>query len=628
MFYDELDIISAHPVSLLEFSGNRLYTTWGNVRNTVDVSYNPTLSYKGMTLGTADNTFVFGITGDPLSKLGLSDSRIGFVFQNSGTKATYVDLNNIPGTDSEGKWENIISTNVNNSADGSIDRETTLSADMKNYSNQAINQFNVGFAKKGLILEDLVAGFSIARQSNYTKRITGGTKSYKLRYLNDNGMPAGYPTGTREGETYELTYADNDRLDNSLDITDLLLQARLEPISDLRVDVGLGIRLQDNYNPNSLIKNSITVSKKDDNLIGTTVVYDTGKAIRNPATLGNLNYNDFTGLVGDFTGALLWTPAWAGGVNAPALVDFSDDRKGTGFLVRAEAGYKLFDVPITGVFNLSLVPQKLDCSEKYVDYIKTQDYVTATAQDTWVARDYTQDVKTTGDIKNSSVDFGLKFDIIKNEYINVAFGGFLRSDYTLNDWKAEINSTEITSYDDGVAGNNPGTVAIGVRPGPANGEGVWKQTVENETTGKTETLITRMSVPVGAEIPITKKWTFRAGSQYTLTKTKTVTKATAGKTKTVTSVTPAGGSETKVTVIADPTADYLNDSTVYTEAHTITYTYGIEWSPNPNLTLACNAFLDTNPNELDAGAGGANNKATIFDLDTYRLLAIQAVFKF
>lgn len=240
MFYDELDIISVHPVSLLEFSGNRLYTTWGNVRNNVDFLYNPTLSYKGMTMPTADNTFVFGITGDPLSKLGLSDSRMGFVFQNRGAKATFFNLDNVAGNDSEGKWENITSQNTDGSADGSIDRETILSADMKNYSNQAINQFNVGFAKKGLILDDLVVGFGVARNSDYNKRITGGTKSYKLRYLNDNGMPSGYPAGTREGDTYELTYADNDGLTNSLDVTDLLVQARLEPISDLRVDVCCG----------------------------------------------------------------------------------------------------------------------------------------------------------------------------------------------------------------------------------------------------------------------------------------------------------------------------------------------------------------------------------------------------
>ena len=31
MFYNELDILSAAPVELLDFSGNALYTNWGNV---------------------------------------------------------------------------------------------------------------------------------------------------------------------------------------------------------------------------------------------------------------------------------------------------------------------------------------------------------------------------------------------------------------------------------------------------------------------------------------------------------------------------------------------------------------------------------------------------------------------
>ena len=103
--------------------------------------------------------------------------------------------------------------------------------------------------------------------------------------------------------------------------------------------------------------------------------------------------------------------------------------------------------------------------------------------------------------------------------------------------------------------------------------------------------------------------------------TKQTSKSTQGRTTTVTSVTPAGGATTTQTVIAD-NHPALTQSVVYTETHQVSYTYGIEWRPNKNLILACNAFLDTNPNP------SPTTKATIFDLDTYRLLAIQAIFKF
>jgi hypothetical protein len=634
MFYDELDIISAHPVSLLEFSGNSLYTTWGNVRNSVDVSYNRILVYNRAGVPASnDNTFVFGIAGDPLSNFGIKDSRMGFVFQNLGSTTNYYDLNNVAGNDSEGNWKDVTGQNVG--GDYQFDLEDTLEAkDLIYYDNRAVNQYNFGFAKKGLIFGDITAGISVARISDYTKRITGGEKSYQRRYFNDTGAASdGLPAGTTIGDTYKLTYAKNDGLINSSDITDLLAQVRLNDLlPNLRLDVAVGLRIQNNYNPNGLTKNAHTVNNSwvAVNNAGNGVVYDTGKAIRDVVTAlggGNLDYNDFTNLYNDFNNAKLWTPGWRGGQNAndsPGLSDFSDDRKGLGGLIRAEAGYKLFNIPITGVFNLSLVPQKLDSSRTYVDYIELKTHDTTQANDplaTWIARDYKQTVKSTGDINNTVIDFGLKFDFIKAEYLQVSFGGFITGVYQLSDYKTKIESREITSYDDGLAGNNPGTVSITNRPRAGTGEGIWIQDIKTETTNRDETLTTIISVPVGAEIPITKKWTFRAGTVYNMTMTKQTSKATKGRTTTVTSVTPAGGATTTQTVIAD-NSPALTESVVYTETHQVSYTYGIEWRPNKNLILACNAFLDTNPNP------SPTTKATIFDLDTYRLLAIQAIFKF
>lgn len=642
MFYDELDIISAHPVSLLEYTGNSLYTTWGNVRNSVDVSYNPIITYNRAAMNSPDNTFVLGIAGDPLKNFGIKNSRMGFVFQNFGSKAVWFDLDNNTSTgfnpglgggwDSEGKWQDIDSQDTG--GDYQFDYQEIYEANLKYYDNQSINQYNVGFAIKGLLPMVDTLGVSVARQSNYTTRLTGGTKSYKERALNDNGLPAGWPSGTRILNTYELTYAENNSLINSFDQTDLLAQGRIQDlIPGLRLDVGIGLRIRNDYNPNGLVKTAHTITKSTAKLnnANNAVLYDTGEAIRDVVNydgglVTELDYGDFTNLLTHFQAGQIWTPAWVGvsGKNLPGLFDFSDDRKGLGALIRAEAEYNLFNIPTIAVLNLSMVPQKLDSKQTFRDYIKTRTYDTTQANDpldTWVARDYTQKIEATGDIINTTIDFGLKFDFVRAEYLNVSFGGFITSQYQLADYKTKTNSTEITSYDDGVSGDNP---FVGARPSPTNGEGIWTQTIQSEATNKDETTTLTISVPVGAEIPITKKWTFRAGTVYNMTTTKQVKKQTAGITTTVTSVTPAGGATNITTTITDPAA-YLNESTYYEETHSVTYTYGIEWRPNKNLILACNAFLDMNENP---GTAPTDGKATIFDLDTYRLLAIQAIFKF
>lgn len=623
LYYDELDIISAHPVSLLEFQGNNLYTNFGNVRqNDPTTSYNPLLSYNGVgppTFGAFSNTFVLGISGNPLSYFGMKKTRAGLVFQNFGSKTVTYNLDNVAGTESEGVWNEQTSQNIDVSTDGSIDRVTDYSANMKYYGNNSVNQWNAGIAYKGLFQRDLILGFSISNMttSNLTK--TGGTKSYSVRYLNDAGMPALYPAGTRIGDTFTLNYAENTAEQNSTALTDVLGQGRFELLDNLRLDAGVGLRFQNNYNPGSLLKNSIEVSGTRPNLQGTTVVYDNYSAIRNPAAvvgIGSLNYDDFTGLQNDFWGVgnNLYNPA----TPAPAITSFSDDRSGLGPIIRAEAVWTVENIDITGVFNLSTVGQKLDSKRTTRDYINTKLYLSATEQDNYTALDNTEDRTQTGDVKTDNIDLGVKFDLIKTKKFVMAFGGFLRQTNTLTDYTQKENLTEIASYTNPTVVN---PVGLGTLPARGVGEGVWRQTRESESTNRDEVSTTQYIVPIGFEVPLSNKWTFRTGTQYTMTKTKTINKITAAKTTTVLAQTPEGAGTTTTTTIADPAADYLNQSTTYTEAHAVSYTYGVQWDVLDNLTLACNAFLDTNANP-------ATTKATIFDLDTYRLLAIQAVFKF
>lgn len=638
MFYDELDIISAYPVSLLDYSGNTLYTTWGNVRNPVDILYNPIFKYGE----SVDNTFVLGIVGDPFKKFGIVNSRAGFVFQNFGTKSVYFNLDNnvntgynpgVNGYDSEGKWQDVYSQDLG--GDYQFDYQETYDASLKYYDSRAINQFNIGFAKKKLLpsLNNIeIVGISVARQSDYTRRLTEGVKSYKERALNDNGLPAGWPSGTRILDTYELTYAKNDILTNSFDQTDLFVQARTKGfVPGLRLDVGVGLRIRDDYNPNGLEKTAhrIVRSLAKLNNAGNAVLYDTGEVVRNvvdyiPGGVKELNYDDFANLLTKFQAMDIWRPQWAGGRDLPGLYDFQDDRRGLGILARLEAEYKLFGIPTIGVFNLSIVPQKIDSKQVWKDYVMTKTYDTTQANNplaTWVARDYVEEIKDSGDIVNTAVDFGIKLDLVKAAYLEVSLGGFITSLYKVADYKTKTNSVEITSYDDGISGNNPGNVNLNNRPSATNGEGVWEQTVESETSNKDEVFTSIISVPIGAEIPITKKWVFRAGTVYNRIVTTQIVKRTAGIITTVTEVTPAGEPTIIQKEAKDPTTPNLNESVYYTETHSVRYTYGIEWKPNPNLIVACNAFLDTNTNPV-------NGKASIFDLDTYRLLALQVVFKF
>jgi len=87
----------------------------------------------------------------------------------------------------------------------------------------------------------------------------------------------------------------------------------------------------------------------------------------------------------------------------------------------------------------------------------------------------------------------------------------------------------------------------------------------------------------------------------------------------------------ETTVVSYPTAGTTNAPVAVAgvsspaETHFMEYSYGIQFDPTKSLSLAANAFLDTNSN---AGPLGGLSNASILDLNTYRLLAIQAVFKF
>ncbi len=620
MFYNEMDILTAAPVELMDFSGNNLYTSWSNARNDVATSYNSVLSYRALTLAPVDSTFVFGAIGTPLQFIGINGLRAGLIFQSGfGGKTDYFDLDNNIGNgfESEGYWECETSANMDADAAGVIDRMTTYTSDANNYQESTVTQWNAGAAMKLWILG---AGLGINRTSTINIRNTGGKKTYNVSYLNDAGMPAGYPAGTRQGDSGSVLYPDNSVDQSSTIQSDILPQARIKISEIVKLDVGLGLRVQNSYNPTNIRKNGIEVTGSNANLFGASVVYDEYSAIREPGTLGGLDYNDFSivNLAGTANPAsAIYDPAWTGtGVDAPAVTDFSDDRTGVGPIFRAEA--KLFF--LTGVLNFSSVVQDIDAKITSRDYISLKQYSSATAYDSWVARDYNETVTRKGDCTINEFDLGLKVNLIENEKIRMAFAPSISRDSTLTSYTEKTNRTESTYYDDGVAGNTPGTVGLATRPSAANGEGTWSETTGVSDKIENETINVTYRLPVGFEIPIGKKWTFRAGTAYSFTKTEVLNKTISGRTTATTTATPAGAAMLTTTAITSP-ADNVQKDRSYTEACTLSYSYGIEWKVNDNLTIASNAFLDTNSNL-------GNDKATLLDLDTYRCLAIQAVFHF
>jgi len=127
MFYEELDVISASPVSLLEFSGSALYTNWGNGRYfndptgvvtavPIDGGADRALSYDAVG---RSQYFNIGLTGNPLSMFDIANTRGGAVFQNLGSKTSLIDLDSnaatgTAGLDSEGTWVSTTLTDTDN----------------------------------------------------------------------------------------------------------------------------------------------------------------------------------------------------------------------------------------------------------------------------------------------------------------------------------------------------------------------------------------------------------------------------------------------------------------------------------------------------------------------------------
>jgi len=101
------------------------------------------------------------------------------------------------------------------------------------------------------------------------------------------------------------------------------------------------------------------------------------------------------------------------------------------------------------------------------------------------------------------------------------------------------------------------------------------------------------SFPIGAELKVKERWTIRVGNIHT------VALATATNTNN----------------------DKVTDKT-YTDVRSTSYKYGVGYTWSENLQLDVNSFLQ------EPAANGTTDKANIFDLATYRNLAISATLTF
>lgn len=681
MFYNELDIVSAAPVELLDFSGNALYTNWGNVRSFAGPygagTYNRALSWTGVT--EPINIFTFGVTGNPLSYAGIEDSRSGIVYQNFGAKGVLYNLDaNVGGTlDSEGTYKQDNYTVDYATVSVAPRRLQVTSSDMKYFTNDTNTQWNAGTSYK--LMDKVSLGLSLARQTNTSILTTEGTKTYADNYLTRNGMLAGLPnpfganintvaTAT-QGDTISVAYPTEEVDQNSTSQTDILPQARIKISDDFYVDAGVGLRFSKTLNPGTVIdatnpianeKTVVTVTTREDVVLSSapggvgTQYFNTGTAIvEKSAANVALEYNQ-TNIVGN---ALLNSPVfttanWAQTDNGVSA--FADEREGTAPLVRLEAVKKFEKVDITGIINYSNLSQDIDASQTGREYVNTKAYIsTDTAGggyaggsriDNWTERDYTMTGIFTGKGTQSNLDLGAKISMKALEGVKLSFGGFIQKQTSKIDVDKTVRTTDSTTYVANGATNtlvgaglvqSSGTVSVANRPGPitnsdedvsrtnagmsANngfGEGTWSQTTIATGNEIAETVTLTYRVPVGIEIPLSKKWTFRAGTEYIMTKTETTREDTNVNDvgNQTTTATPGNG-QAAVTnsTVADPVSE---TSITRTEAHAVNYTYGFQFDATPSLTIACNAFLDTN-------VGGA-----FFDLDTYRNLSLAAAIKF
>ncbi len=687
-FCGELDIISAAPVELLDFSGNTLYTNWGNVRNFNDIAnYGTALDWSTANQWRNNNDvsyFTFGVTGNPLSYAGIEDSRSGIVYQNFGGKTVTFNLDDdvntgqnptVTGEDSEGTWETKNYIVVWTSASMPNDRVVTANSDAKYNLNTTNTQWNAGSSYK--MNDKISLGLSLAKQTDTNILTTEGTKTYSAKILTATGADAlGLPISFAgvTGVSYNFAYPTQDIDQNSTSTTDILPQARVKISDDFYVDAGVGLRFAKTLNPGTIVANEkdvVTVTATELTVafstsptsVGPAEYYNTGTAIVGKTAVAavSLDYDEVTniGPTAALNSTVFNTANWADaddGISA-----FSDDRDGTAPLVRIEAVKKFEKVDVTGIVNYSNLSQDIDASQTDREYIQTSCIISTwtnntiadgTIKDNFVSRDYSAVTTYKGKGTRSNFDVGAKVSMKALEGLKLSFGGFIQRQSDKTDVDTNVNSTELTSYDDGIVSTNvylngtvvsasSGTIAIATRPGPVagtdqttsrglvidtsgEGEGTWSQTITGAGDNQvTETITTNYRVPVGVEIPLSKKWTFRAGTEYVMTKTEVTSETTTnGKGIIQTTATPGNG---EAAVIDTQTASYADASTksIYrTENHDVFYTYGVQFDATPSLTIACNAFLDTAADVV----GTAN--ASIFDLTTYRQLSLSAAIKF
>jgi len=693
MFYNELDIISAAPVELLDFSGNALYTNWSNIRNFNNITnYGSALDWSQTTNNMDVSYFTFGVTGNPLSCINIDDSRSGIVFQNYGAKIRTYDFG-IDDVDSKGEWENEYYLIIYPTAPVTDITSTTLGSDLVYYTNITNTQWNIGSSYK--LLDKISLGLSLSRMTNSVIRNTGGTKSYTDRYDTDNGATwVNMPTGSREGDTLTVNYPSQEIDRDSTSQTDILPQARLKISDDLYVDAGVGLRFSKTANGAdpwkgdvSWEKDVVTCSAKEDIAISSAAGgqniyqrYNTGTAIviKDNANIA-LDY-DQTNITGNArlttTDNVYETNNWT--QYDAGVSDFSDERSGTGPLLRVEMKKKFEKCNITGVANYGTISQDVDASVTNQEYVNTKHTLYAGAAvdqvDNFTEKDYIEKITYRGKVTDSNIDLGTKIEMTALEGVKLSFGGFIQQETNKADLDININSTDLVSYRDsdglttssgtvGGIGTNPNDI-LNNKPGPVdgsvtetnpnitgrgdlnisivgNGEGDWSQTISQTFTGLHETITTRYRVPIGIEIPLSKKWIFRAGTEYMMTKTKITFETTETvDTKNTTATALGEPSRTRIDYINQPRT--INSAVTYAEQHDVFYTYGIQFDATPSLTIACNAFLDTatdtaedyvtydtdDDGDVDAVAIKRETRANIFDLRTYRQLSLSAAIKF
>ena len=695
MFYNELDILSAAPVELLDFSGNALYTNWGNARSFAGpynpgVDYNQALSWTGVTEPV--NYFTFGVTGNPLSYAGIEDSRSGIVYQNFGGKTVQFNLDDdvgtgqnpgVTGEDSEGTWENKTYTVLFPTMPLTNDRLETANSDAKYHTNTTNTQWNIGSSYK--LMDKVSVGLSLARQTDTNILTTEGTKTYAYRELTGNGAVADGLTANLVGTdllSYTFAYPTQEIDQNSTSRTDILPQARIKISDDFYVDAGVGLSFQKTLNPVGTAqqivageKTVVTVTATEFTGVGAGVVFstapgatqianytNTGTAIVDKNNAGlSLDYD----ATGNIPAAGLASTVFTRGALEDGVSAFADDRDGTAPLIRIEAVKKFEKVDITGIVNYSNLSQDVDASQTDREYIQTscvistwsvggQDIADGNIKDNFVQRDYTSVQTITGKGTISNFDVGAKVSMKALEGVKVSFGGFIQKQTNKEDGDWTYKSTELTSYNDGIVSTNvynngsivspsSGTYidadgTISGRPGPVggtdqtasrgaietsgDGEGTWSETVSQTGTFLKETITTIYRVPVGIEIPLSKKWTFRAGTEYVMTKTETTTEQPTNQGTKTKVATPGSTAQGLASVTNVDTWGPSSKKSVYkSENQDVYYTYGVQFDATPSLTIACNAFLDT-------AADNAAAHASIFDLTTYRQLSLSAAIRF